>query len=106
MSKDILEFQIYDFREENIFPKSNDSDSEDENALPKYVIHTFGKTMEGKSVYCKVTDYTPYFFVATRYSDENSPVPAISLKPIAIEGNNPFSFERRSFKSNPLSFRD
>lgn len=63
MSKDILEFQIYDFREENIFPQSNDSDSEDENALPKYVIHTFGKTMDGKSVYCKVTDYTPYFFV-------------------------------------------
>ena len=34
-----------------------------ENVLPKYIIHTFGKTIDGKSVYCKVTDYTPYFFL-------------------------------------------
>tara|TARA_B100000768_G_C11283547_1_gene380303 strand:- start:1498 stop:5589 length:4092 start_codon:yes stop_codon:yes gene_type:complete len=64
MSKnDILEFQIYDFREENVFPKNDNSDSENENSLPKYVIHTFGKTIKGESVYCKITDYTPYFFI-------------------------------------------
>lgn len=62
--KDFLEFQIYDYREENVFEKEDDmSDSEMENVLPKYIIHTFGKTMEGKSVYCKITDYTPYFFI-------------------------------------------
>lgn len=64
VKNDTLEFQIYDFREAHVFEKEgHDSDSEMENVLPKYVIHTFGKTIDGKSVYCKVTDYTPYFFI-------------------------------------------
>ena len=64
VKNDTLEFQIYDFREDHVFEKEgHDSDSEMENVLPKYVIHTFGKTIDGKSVYCKVTDYTPYFFI-------------------------------------------
>lgn len=64
VKNDTLEFQIYDFREDHVFEKEgHDSDSEMENVLPKYIIHTFGKTIDGKSVYCKVTDYTPYFFI-------------------------------------------
>ena len=64
VKNDTLEFQIYDFREAHVVEKEgHDSDSEMENVLPKYIIHTFGKTIDGKSVYCKITDYTPYFFL-------------------------------------------
>ena len=48
-----LEFQIYDFIEdhEEVLP---DSDGE-QKGVGDYIIHTFGRTMEGKSVYAKVT---------------------------------------------------
>lgn len=63
-NNDILEFQIYDQREAHVFPHGNSSDSDSDNTkLPNYIIHVFGKTLEGKSVYCKVTGFTPYFFL-------------------------------------------
>ena len=61
MSQDKLEFQIYDFREKNITIK-DDSESE-ESRVPKFMIDVFGKTIDGKSVYCSVTDFTPYFYI-------------------------------------------
>ena len=61
MSQDKLEFQIYDFREKNITIK-DDSESE-ESKVPKFMIDVFGKTIDGKSVYCSVTDFTPYFYI-------------------------------------------
>lgn len=61
MSQDKLEFQIYDFREKNIAVK-DDSESE-ESRVPKFMIDVFGKTIDGKSVYCSVTDFTPYFYI-------------------------------------------
>jgi len=59
MINEILEFQIYDSKEENVFSKEEDS----EELLPEYIIHIFGKTIKGESVYCKVVDFTPYFFL-------------------------------------------
>ena len=43
-----IEFQIYDFIEEDI-----------EN----YIIHCFGRTLDGDSVYSKITGYTPHFYI-------------------------------------------
>ena len=48
----------------------------------------------------------PSFFEATIYSEENKPVPAISLSPKATAGKIYVSFFIRAFKSKPLSFKD
>ena len=46
-----LEFQIYDYLE-------------DHDNVGDYIIHIFGRTADDKSVYAKVTGYTPYFYIA------------------------------------------
>lgn len=46
-----LEFQIYDFMEE------------DTNEFGDYIINIFGRTEDDKSVYAKVINYTPYFYI-------------------------------------------
>ena len=51
-----IEFQIYDYMETN-------ETVDDEEDVGRYIIHTFGRTSEGKSVYCKVTNYLPYFYI-------------------------------------------
>jgi DNA polymerase elongation subunit (family B) len=66
MSK-MLEFQIYDWMEDHEIIE-NDSDESSEETLDKdknytYIIHTFGRTQEGKSVYMKIVNYTPYFYI-------------------------------------------
>jgi DNA polymerase elongation subunit (family B) len=61
-----LEFQIYDWREDHEFikPESDvESDDEDANTQAQYIIRVFGKTMDGKSVFMKMKDFTPYFFI-------------------------------------------
>lgn len=60
-----LEFQIYDFIEDHENEDVEDSESEDENYGDNmvYIIHTFGRTIDGKSVYMKIKNYTPYFYV-------------------------------------------
>jgi DNA polymerase delta subunit 1 len=56
-----LEFQIYDFVEDH---EIVDMDTEEEHKpLGDYIIHVFGRTEEGKSVYAKVTGFTPYFYI-------------------------------------------
>ena len=37
--------------------------SEEEPMDEKYVIRAYGKTLDGKSVYCKIIGFTPYFYV-------------------------------------------
>ncbi len=54
-----LEFQIYDYVEDHELPEK-----EEENSLTDYIIHVFGRTMEGKSVYAKVTGFTPHFYIS------------------------------------------
>jgi DNA polymerase elongation subunit (family B) len=56
----IIEFQIYDWMEGTV----NDDDSDSEtNTLGKYIINVFGRCSDGKSVYAKVINYTPYFYI-------------------------------------------
>ena len=64
MTDKSLEFQIYDWMEDHYIEKSDDdSGSENQHKMGEYIIHVFGRTLDGKSVYAKVTDFTPYFYV-------------------------------------------
>ena len=58
-----MEFQIYDFVEdhEKIEDDSDSESSKDE--LPEYIIHVFGRTLDDKSVYCRVRNFTPHFYI-------------------------------------------
>ena len=60
------EFQLYDWMEDHE-PEDIESDEEDSEDEPTknlhYIIHTFGRTMEGKSVYMKIVNFTPYFYI-------------------------------------------
>ena len=59
-----IQFQIYDYMETNEVLESDDDEDDSPNEkLGKYIIHTFGRTEDGKSVYCKVTNYRPYFYI-------------------------------------------
>ena len=35
------------------------------------MIDVFGKTIDGKSVYCSVTDFTPYFYIEVPIIGQN-----------------------------------
>ena len=54
-----LEFQIYDYVEDH----DNVESDEEYKPLGDYIIHVFGRTMDDKSVYAKVTGFTPYFYI-------------------------------------------
>jgi len=60
-----IEFQIYDWLEDHEVENDNDSSEESSDAEGNYyyIIHTFGRTLEGKSVYMKIINYTPYFYI-------------------------------------------
>jgi len=58
-----LEFQIYDFLEDHENEEEEDSDSEEGGENMVYIIHAFGRTIDDKSVYMKIKNYTPYFFI-------------------------------------------
>ena len=56
-----IEFQLYDWLEGHT-EKTVDSDCEED--LPgEFVIHSFGRCIDGKSVYAKIINYTPYFYI-------------------------------------------
>lgn len=55
-----MEFQIYDFIENN---EVEETDSDEKYPPENYMIHVFGRTADGKDVYCKLTDYTPHFYI-------------------------------------------
>ena len=60
-----FEFQICDFIEdhENEELEEDSEEEYDNSSNMVYIIHTFGRTMDGKSVYMKIKNYTPYFFI-------------------------------------------
>ena len=61
-----LEFQIYDYIEDHdsIEDENSDNDSDvKSNKLGEYIIHVFGRTKDDKSVYAKITGFTPYFYI-------------------------------------------
>ena len=62
-----LEFQIYDWLEDHeIDEESSSSESEESSEEARsrsFIIHTFGRTLDGKSVYMKIVNFTPYFYI-------------------------------------------
>jgi len=60
---DVLEYQLYDWVEDHeVDQEAACSDNEDQQE-GKYIIHTFGRCMDGKSVYAKVVGFEPYFYI-------------------------------------------
>ena len=59
-----LEFQLYDWLEDHDIPINDSDDEDEENDKPgNFIIHSFGRCDDGKSVYAKITGYTPYFYI-------------------------------------------
>ncbi len=60
-----LEFQLYDYMEDHeLDDEEDDLDSSENNSdIGSYIIHTFGRTLEGKSVYMRVLNYNPHFYI-------------------------------------------
>ncbi len=61
-----IEFQIYDWQEDHEIDEEEeeeDSDEQKSDNLGSYIIHTFGRTIEGKSVYMRIINYTPHFYI-------------------------------------------
>ena len=56
-----LEFQLYDWLEGHEEVINDDSDNE--NLPGNFIIHSFGRCFDGKSVYAKIINYTPYFYI-------------------------------------------
>ena len=52
-----LEFQLYDWLE------GHTSDEEMNNNPGDFIIHSFGRCQNGKSIYAKITGYTPSFYI-------------------------------------------
>ena len=64
-NKPSLEFQIYDWVEDHHIVKheDDDGDEDDKNRMGEYIIHVFGRMLDGKSVYAKILGFTPYFYI-------------------------------------------
>ena len=58
-----LEFQIYDWTEDHEIDDDDSNESEPKNDMGSYIIHTFGRMLDGKSVYMRVINYTPHFYI-------------------------------------------
>jgi hypothetical protein len=65
MTLEPIEFQLYDWQEDHEFEEEDDDDDSDtkSNDIGSYIIHTFGRTLEGKSVYMKIINFTPHFYI-------------------------------------------
>jgi DNA polymerase elongation subunit (family B) len=63
-SHENLEFQLYDWLESHDVVKDEDGDYDGDEDLPgEFIIHSFGRCDDGKSVYAKITNFTPYFYI-------------------------------------------
>ena len=63
-SQESLEFQLYDWLEGHEEIKDEDGEYDgDEDTPGQFVIHSFGRCDDGKSVYAKIINYTPYFYM-------------------------------------------
>ena len=64
IEKPSLEFQIYDWVEDHYIQKNSEaSGSDDKNKIGEYIIHVFGRMLDGQSVYAKIEGFTPYFYI-------------------------------------------
>ena len=58
------QFQIYDYLESHEHNTVASDESPDmEEDIGVYTINLFGRTLDDKSVYVKVQEFTPYFYV-------------------------------------------
>lgn len=62
-NQESIEFQIYDWLEDHQADDCNSDDDEDDERPGVFIIHTFGRCDDGKSVYAKVTGYEPGFYI-------------------------------------------
>ena len=73
-SQESLEFQLYDWLEGHEAVKDEDGECDDEEDLPgEFIIHSFGRCDDGKSVYAKITNFTPYFYILLPNKLQNKP---------------------------------
>ena len=63
LDKPSIEFQIYDWVEDHYVEKNDEDSGSEITKLGEYIIHVFGRTSEGKSVYGKILGFTPYFYI-------------------------------------------
>jgi DNA polymerase elongation subunit (family B) len=56
-----INFQLYDWSEDHEI--INNDEDEDDDISGDYIIHSFGRCEDGKSVYCKIINFTPYFYI-------------------------------------------
>jgi DNA polymerase delta subunit 1 len=49
--------------EDHELDEDDDDSSETNNEIGSYIIHTFGRTLEGKSVYMRILNYNPHFYI-------------------------------------------
>jgi DNA polymerase elongation subunit (family B) len=63
--KPTIEFQIYDWVEDHYVEPTDEEEDENKKKykMGEYIINVFGRTAEGKSVYAKVLNFTPYFYI-------------------------------------------
>ena len=54
-----LEYQIYDFVDDNEITFYDDG----KQSIGEYIIHSFGRTIDDKSVYAKIKGYEPRFYI-------------------------------------------
>lgn len=83
---DVLEYQLYDWVEDHeVDQEAAGSDNEDQPE-GKYIIHTFGRCMDGKSVYAKVVGFEPYFYILLPKKFQERP--SSLLTPVITELKN------------------
>jgi DNA polymerase elongation subunit (family B) len=58
-----IEFQIYDYIEDHEILEEEESDSDSDSNNSYFIIHIFGRCDDNKSVYCKLINFTPYFYI-------------------------------------------
>ena len=62
-----MKFQIYDINDSHELKDYREEESEEKNYLEKndgiYKIHLFGRCDDGKSIYVKIEDMTPFFMI-------------------------------------------
>jgi len=72
--KESLEFQLYDWLEGHQLPVDEDGDFDEDDDLPgEFIIHSFGRCDNGKSVYAKIVGFTPYFYFLIPNKLQNKP---------------------------------
>jgi len=73
-SSECVEFQLYDWLEGHDIPLDENGDYDEDNDIPgNFIIHSFGRCDDGKSVYAKITGYTPYFYILIPHKLQSKP---------------------------------